>query len=188
MTLAAIQIALWVAGLAALAVSAGFDLRQRIIPNAMAVLVAAIGLALGLLSAPAQIWIGVLVAVAVLFGLGILSHFNLMGGGDVKLISAATLMVPPLHVAGLLVDIFLIGGLLGLCYGLVYRILKNLPQPAYVPARSGPGRGLRRLAKLERRRILQTKSMPFGVAVLAGVGVHVISEWVTCSSAIFCSL
>ena len=90
-----IQIVFWLASLTLLAVSAVTDLKKRRIPNELVVAVAAIGVTLGLLTRPGALWLSLLAAASAFVALGVLSHYRIIGGGDLKLISAVTLLVPP---------------------------------------------------------------------------------------------
>lgn len=167
------------ASLIVLGVSAGIDLRDRLIPNELVVAVALIGLSQGLVSRPGVVWLSLLVAVIVFLGLGIFSHFKIIGGGDLKLISATTLLVPPDGVGQLLIDIVLAGGLLS-CFYLAARYgLKSLPSslsvaPEVVP--SAKASGLARMIKTERARIAIGYPMPYAVAVLGGVIIYAAME------------
>jgi prepilin peptidase CpaA len=166
------------ASLIVLGVSAGIDLKDRLIPNELVVAVALIGLAQGLASRPGVVWLSLLVAVIVFFGLGIFSHFKIIGGGDLKLISAATFLVPPDRVGQLLIEIVLAGGLLS-CFYLAARYgLKSAPASRSAAAEVAPSAsGLARMIKTERARIAAGSPMPYAVAVLGGVIIYAAMEF-----------
>ena len=174
-----LQAALWAIALAAILASAYTDLKDRIIPNELACLVAASGIALGLLTRPGQMPLSLLAAIALLFALGALAHFHMIGGGDVKLISAAALLVPPADIGKLLVFIALAGGVLSCAYLLARRALK--------------GGGLGAMTEnsqdwlsREGARIAAGGPMPYAVAILGGLATLIAREVPRCLSANFC--
>jgi len=105
--------------------------------------------------------------------LGALGHGGILGFGDVKLIAAASLLVGPGHVAGLLVAIALAGGVLSVVYLGGYFALRQLPVRAAGVARRGV---LRRLVRIERARIAAGRSVPYGVAICGGVATFAAGE------------
>jgi prepilin peptidase CpaA len=125
MMLDSLHALLWAAALTALAASAWTDLKLRIIPNALSGVVAASGLGLSLMLRPEGTWIGLLAATFTLFGLGVFAHYGVMGGGDVKMIGAATLLVPPALIGQLFACIALAGGLLACAYLVARRALRS---------------------------------------------------------------
>ena len=174
----------WAVGLFALVLSAAADLKHRIIPNELVVLVAASGLALSLGSRPEEAWINLLAAALVFFGLGLFAHYELIGGGDVKLISAATLLVPPAQIGLLLSQIAIAGGVLGCLYLTARHALKRVPVPQSDRAEIGhSGSGLARLVRNERARIIAGEPMPYALAVSGGVASYLIRELAQCFSA-----
>src|SRR5579871_5149195 len=91
---------LWIVSLGGLLGAAVTDCRRRIIPNRLVALTAACGVAVQLLLSPRSVALSIAVALAVLLALGLLAQRRLIGGGDAKLIAAATLLVPPTQVPG----------------------------------------------------------------------------------------
>lgn len=180
------QIILWATVLLALSFSAVMDLRLRIIPNEIVLLVAACGVALTLLNNPATLWISLLTGLLVLLGLGVVAHFDVIGGGDVKMIAATTLLVPLDGVGSLLAAIVIAGGILGCIYLAVRYALKRNPvmQSAaggdFAASNTNQGGFLGN----ERKRIVEDEPMPYALAILAGVLNIVISEPPQCFSAI----
>ncbi len=97
--------------------AAGFDVARRIIPNEAVAVVAGSGLVMRLLSpADYAIWISLAAALVVYLAFDLLSHLNVVGGGDVKLISALSLCVAADEVMPLLMWISLAGGALACAY------------------------------------------------------------------------
>ena len=189
MTFQMLQALLWAAALAALLASAWTDLKDRIIPDELVGAVAASGLCLGLMLAPGQVWVSLIIAVLVLFGLGVLAHFGLIGGGDVKLISATTLLVPPGQVWQLMVLIALAGGLLScvylfLRYALRAGVLGKLRSSAEAAAEARPA--MRGSFSNECARIAEGGPLPYALAILGGVAGTFAGELPQCLSANFC--
>jgi prepilin peptidase CpaA len=186
---AAIFSAVVLAGcLAALLTAAMIDLKYRIVPNRLVLLIAGGGVALRLLSSPGSIWVSLLVASAFFVVLGRLSHHDWLGGGDAKLITAVTLLAPPAGIGKLLFDITLAGGLMS-CVYLTAQFM--LARKAASPHRGADARyamqGGEGLFSQECARIAAGEPMPYALAVLGGVLCFSISEAMECSFAISCS-
>lgn len=189
MTLLLIRAILWSASLGLLVACAGTDLRKRIIPNELVILIAAIGLALSLTSHPERVWIDLLAASALLCGLWFLVGYDLLGGGDAKLIAAVTLLVPPDRIGLLLLAIALAGGLLSGAYLTAYRMANRSPLPRRAAAAVvGSTSGFNRFLRNECSRIATGKSVPYALAVLGGVSIYLTYELYQCSFATSCSL
>ncbi len=170
---------LLLASLILLAITAGSDLKDRRIPNELAAAVAAIGLIQGVLARPGVLWLSLLVALAVFGGLGVLSHYRIIGGGDMKLISAVTLLVPPERVGQLLIEIALAGGVLS-CVYLAGRYALRSPSSASAGAVdvARPEAGFALAIKTERVRIAAGDPLPYAVAVFGGVLSYAVRELV----------
>jgi prepilin peptidase CpaA len=87
-----------------------------------------------------------------------------MGGGDVKLLAAAAVFVPPGHVGHMLLAVTLAGGVVGLFY-LASRFL--LRRRA-APAERRPSGLLARIRRAERWRMLRGGPLPYASAIAAG--------------------
>ena len=127
--IATILVALLACGLAA---SAVYDWRSRTIPNWLnaAIALGAIPFwwASGLHLWPdVPLHLGVALAVFAAFALAF--QLGMMGGGDVKLVAAIALWLPPLAVLQLLVIMSLAGGLLTLVMLVPHRLRKAAGQP-----------------------------------------------------------
>jgi prepilin peptidase CpaA len=113
---------------AALAVAAFGDWRTRVIPNRL-------NAAIALLAIPywwstgVSLWPGVALHVAVaavVFGLFTLAFMaKAMGGGDVKLVAAVALWLPPFAVVKLLVLMSVAGGLLTIAMLIRHRMSRR---------------------------------------------------------------
>ena len=186
MSLLLARATLWVAVVLVLTAAAGVDLRRRIVPNELVMLVAAGGLALSLLSPTGSI-LSMLMSVAfclvVLLALLVCAHFNVLGAGDAKLIAAVTLLVPPERIALLMMAIALAGGLVSGVYFAAFHVMKRAGTVRRYAA------GL--FADAHRAgtaRMRAGYSVPYAVAVLVGVALYLASELYQCSSGISCSL
>jgi prepilin peptidase CpaA len=179
----------WPVILFLLAVSARMDLKDRIIPNELVAAVALVGLSQGFVARPGLVWLSLFAAIVVFCGLSILAHYKILGGGDMKLISAVTFLVPPDRVGQLLIEIVLAGGLLSCFYLAAQYGLKSqrAPQSATVDVAS-PESGQARMIKTERARIAAGDSLPYALAVLGGVLIYIAREFSQCFYAMFCSL
>jgi prepilin peptidase CpaA len=179
----------WTVGLFLLGICAWTDVKDRLIPNELVMAIAAIGLAQGLISAPGSVWRSLLAALVVFCALGIFSHYKIIGGGDLKLITAASLLVPPEQIGLLLVEIALAGGMLSCIYLAAHYALKRShdPQTAAAEVESPPG-GVALIIKRERERIAARAPLPYAVAVLSGVGIFSARGFVQCSYATSCLL
>lgn len=186
MSMLAISAIPWAASFGALTLSAAADLRARIIPNRFSILIALCGLTLQLRAGPEQAWIGILAAMSLFTALGVLAHFGLLGGGDVKLISAATLLAPPPGIPLLLAEIALAGGALSVIYLAAGFILRRRPQ-LYRPLGKAPAGRFSKWLKREATRMARGFPVPYALAVLGGVTYHIVRELSQCLDAISCS-
>jgi len=113
---------------AALVVAAVFDWRSRIIPNRLNIAIALLAIPFWWASG-LSVWPDVAIQVAVAAGLFLLFalafRFGAMGGGDVKLIAALGLWLPPQAVLAMLVIMSLAGGALTLAMLARHRLTKS---------------------------------------------------------------
>ena len=118
-------------------------------------------------------------ALVVFCGLGVLSHYRIIGGGDLKLISAVTLLVPPERVGQLLIEIALAGGVLSCVYLVARYALRSLSAtPSLAADAAGPEAGFALIIRTERDRIAAGGPLPYALAVLGGVLIYVTRELV----------
>ncbi len=169
----------WLASVILLSVAAATDLKHRRIPNEIVASVAAIGLMQGIIARPGQVWLSLLVAFILLFGLGTLAHHQVIGGGDAKLISAVTLLVPAEGVGQLLIDIALAGGVLSCAYLLArYALGSPLAASSGAAEVARPEAGFALAMRKERVRIAAGGPLPYAVAVLGGALIYATRELV----------
>lgn len=152
-------------GLAALLlIAAGIcDLATRTIPDR-------IPLALALLGGAGQFLAGRLHAAVpaalIVFVLAALAwRRGWMGGGDVKLLAAAALALPPERVPEMVLAIGIAGGILAGVYLALRRIVRFPPRP--IIGASAAGR-FRRASRAEHWRIARHGSLPYANAIAAG--------------------
>jgi prepilin peptidase CpaA len=174
-----ILVACWLSSLILLSVAAGTDLKDRRIPNEITAAVAAIGLTQGLITRPGQVWLSLLAAFVVFCALGVLSYYRIIGGGDLKLISAVTLLVPPERVGQLLIEIALAGGVLGCFYLLARSALRSPSVTSSGAAESAkPEGGFALAIRTERIRIAAGGPLPYALAILGGALIYLTRELV----------
>ncbi len=88
-----------------------------------------------------------------------------LGGGDVKLLTAVALVLPPSLVPACMVWIGIAGGLLALGYIVLRRLLVRLvPAPSF----ARPSGRLARIGRAELFRIRRGGPLPYGVGIAAG--------------------
>src|SRR5262245_257756 len=144
------------AAFAILLIGAGWqDLRTLRIANRVSLatvaafsLWAAAGVALGRMSAAT---VAISIACSLVVFVVVASGFaaGVVGGGDVKLLAAASLFAGPAHLFDFLIVTALVGGVLGLA------LVAGLPIGPAVPAGDGTARARR-------------SSLPYGPAIAAG--------------------
>lgn len=154
----------------ALAVCAWSDLVTRTVPDMPVACIAGAGVLMRAMAGSAALASSIAVA-ALLFLLLVLAHARgLLGGGDVKLIAATALCVPPQSVMHLVSAIALCGGMLAL----LHLALRRLPQP--VPCCPPHAPALLRVCRIERWRIHRHGPLPYAVAIAAGAGWVLLSN------------
>jgi prepilin peptidase CpaA len=161
-----------------------FDVRYRVIPNAATLLVAGGGLLVLLMTTPGSAWVSVLAAGLVLLAFLPFAWRDSMGGGDIKLIAAATLTEPIHGVVPLLLDIAVAGGILACVFvfgGLIFRrngdSLHNGEHRNHGQHRDQRVRSLLgRFFGHRPTRLVLRASMPYAAAVLAGIMWRMMTE------------
>ena len=144
----------------ALLVGAGLhDVAFRTVPNLVCAALLVCGLALRLFGA--DVWQGLL-AGGLVFGIcTIMWWFGKLGGGDVKLLGAASVFVPPMFVPQLVLYTSLAGGLLAVFYLVAGRL-------APAPSVNRPPSMLARIARCELWRLHRRGPLPYAAAIAAG--------------------
>jgi prepilin peptidase CpaA len=150
----------------ALLFAAAHDVAVRTVPNMVSLVIAAVGLA-------HNAWDGQLApalfgAVLVFAAAWYCWRRGWFGGGDVKLLTACVLLVPPASVPALILCTALAGGAMALCYVSLARVL-----PRRAPPR--PAGLLPRVWRAERWRIRRGLSLPYSCAIAAGAMLTLVS-------------
>ena len=156
----------WFAAAMALLFAAAHDVAVRTVPNVVSLIVAIAGLGLNTLDGR---------LLLALFGGGLVFaaawycwRRGWIGGGDVKLLGACALLVPPDTVPQLMLSTAIAGGVLALLYLALARLL---PGSATGPRAHPVSRAglVPRVLRVERRRIRRGQSLPYSCAITAGV-------------------
>jgi prepilin peptidase CpaA len=164
--LALVHLAIAVLALTLVGLAALQDVRERLIANRLSLLLLGLGLAHHMATAASvAAWLaiagGAFAAAAIVFLVGFaLWRLGGLGGGDVKLLVAATFFVGLDGVLLLFTGTALAGGALALAYLLV---------PTYLPVLASRFTGPDALASDGPRR-----SLPYGVAIAAGLASVVV--------------
>lgn len=109
-----------------------------------------------------------------IFTLGILSHYEIIGGGDVKLIAAVSFLAPPTRAIELLAEIALAGGLLGCFYLAVRCAFKGFRLASAYREIDLPGDcWIMELLTSECKRIAGGCSLPYAIAVFGGLCIFI---------------
>jgi len=160
-------------------VAAFEDLRRFIIPNALTLSVCALWPLYFAASPSLYGGLGALgCALAVFLAGAVCFARGWLGGGDVKLLGAVAVAMPPLAVPTFIAAVAMAGGVLSLVYlalGRLLRVVRRRPlaQPplAQPPLGQPIGRTVNLLSRawrLERRRLSRGGPLPYAVAIAAG--------------------
>lgn len=144
------------------------DVMFRRIPNPVVASVALAGLLRQGLAGGGVLGIALLLAAAVLLGGMLLWLRGALGGGDVKLLAATALLLPPALVPVQLLAVALAGGVLALLHLALRPLLRTLN------ADGRPRGALHRALRREARRIRAGAPLPYGVAIALGTAFVLI--------------
>jgi prepilin peptidase CpaA len=161
LTILAVDV-LTIGGIAVLVSSALHDFAVRTVPNAYSVVLFAAGIALRLLASGLHGLEWGLVAAAIVFALTFLFwRLGWMGGGDVKLLTAASIFVSPLMVPMMIAGTALAGGVLALIFVVGRRVTQR-------PRIARPVQFLPRILRCEQWRLHRGGPLPYAAAIAAG--------------------
>lgn len=147
--------------LALLAITAWHDLATRTIPDTIGALVLTAGILGRVVEGPAALSLSVVTA-SVLFVLLVIIHSRAMiGGGDVKIMTALAVGLSPLDSYRFVIATAIAGGVLGVVYLVLSRCLKDQEKNRRTSL-------LGRVAAVETWRIRRRGPLPYGVAIAAG--------------------
>ena len=188
MTIFSIYAILLAAGFTGLVIACVSDVKERLIYNEIVLFVLGTGVALRLISTPKLVWISLLVSATLLVLLGQCARFNMMGGGDAKLIAATGWLLPPQDNFWLLAHIAVAGGALSCIYLLTRTVLRRAKIIPARPEQAFPMGGSSQALANEFAKISAGEPMPYALAILAGTSYSIADEVIRCGSAISCSL
>ncbi len=146
-------------GAALLLMAALHDVAVRTVPNWLAGALAVAGLVVQ--SLQGALLTSVPTALAVFVFAALCWRRGWMGGGDVKLLGAAALLVPPILVPSLIAAVALSGGVLAFFYLAARRRLAR-------PRAGRPSGLVLRAIRAERWRLRRGGPMPYAVAIASG--------------------
>lgn len=135
------------------------DIAFRTVPNWMPATLVALGI--GIRTLDGGLVPGLLTCVVILLGAGFCWRRGWLGGGDVKLLAACGVLVPPGLSGIMLLDVALAGGVLALLY-------LALGQMLAAPAVACPPGWLRSILWAERHRIHHRSPIPYASAIAIG--------------------
>jgi prepilin peptidase CpaA len=145
------------------------DIATRTIPDGLALALAAAGLLTAVLGGRL---FGALIAASAIFIVSALCwRRGWMGGGDVKLLGAAALGMPPNSVLAFAAAVAIAGGFLAVLYLLGRHLVR-------APTSQRPPGVLARAARVERWRISRGGPLPYACAIAAGALFVNVSGWV----------
>ena len=143
------------------------DLVGRTIPNSVSLAVTCIGL---LRVVMAHTLLPSLLVASLVFSLAVLGwRAGMGGGGDVKMLGATCLLVPPQDVPVLLAAVTIVGGGLACIYLVVGRILPH-------PQSERPSGFLRRAVRVELWRVHRRGPLPYAVAISIGTMSQMLGQ------------
>lgn len=146
-------------GAALLIAAALHDVAARTVPNGIAALIAVVGLVIQ--AVQGSLPIAIPAAFVVFVCAALCWRRGWMGGGDVKLLGATALIVPPVMIPALICTIALAGGLLAFIYLAGRRRVRR-------PIAAKPVSLVARALRVERWRIRRGGPMPYAVAIACG--------------------
>ncbi len=157
--------ALLLAGAGFLLFAALHDIVARTVPNEMSILLAVTGL--GARFMDGTVVIGLAAAAAVFVVAAFLWRRGWMGGGDVKLLGASALLVPPSLVLTFIVATSIAGSLCAALYLAAGRMARAARKPALaqIPRQTSL---LARAVRAELRRMRRGGPLPYACAIAAG--------------------
>jgi len=172
------------ASVALLLAATATDLAFRRVPNTVSAMLMVSGLVLR--SVSGSLLSGLLAGILVFVAAAFCWRRGWLGGGDVKLLAAATLTLPPLLTPAFVLAVALAGGVLAAAYlALSVPLRRNIGRQATgLPAalheglrgRQGVVRFFQRLLRIERWRIRQRGSLPYAAAIAAGAFFVLIKQ------------
>ncbi len=155
------------AGAALLLCAALHDIGFRTVPNRVSAAILVCGLILRLLQS--EMLGGVLCGAAVFVVTYACWRFGWMGGGDVKLLTACAVFVPPAMVPTLLLATSIAGGAIALVYLFGSRLAPK-------PGAARPEGLVRRALRCELRRLRRRGPLPYAAAIATGGFIAIVTS------------
>ena len=151
--------ALMVASIVILLAAAFHDIIARTVPNWMAATLTIFGLVIQVIHV--QLLMALLAGLIVFTASAFCWRRGWMGGGDVKLLAAAALVVSPNHVSIFVAAVAVSGAVLAAIYLVGSRIVPapTVQRPSYLIARA---------LRVERWRIRRAGPLPYALAIAGG--------------------
>lgn len=156
---------LGLASLLLILAAATHDVIARTVPTGLCLAIAVLGLAARAMAG--EIEAATMAAGLVFLGAALCWWRGWLGGGDVKLLAACALVVPPHAVPGLLAGTAIAGAGLAL----VFVAARRWIQPSYG---SRPMGLIARAARAERWRLARGGPLPYAVAIALGTAVALL--------------
>jgi prepilin peptidase CpaA len=147
--------------LALLLIAAWSDVATRTIPDTVSLLAVALGLTVRSLAGPLAFTLSIGTAFLLFIVLLLIYARGMIGGGDVKFMTALAVGLAPLETYHFILATAIAGGVLGIAYLLLSRRLRDKPH-------TKPTSTLGRVAAIESWRIGRRGPLPYGVAIAAG--------------------
>jgi prepilin peptidase CpaA len=144
------------------------DIASRLVPNWISIALALAGAAARLTAGPAALAISITIAVGIFLILLMAHSYSVLGGADVKLLTAISIGLPPIGVVFLFATTALAGGALALAH----LMMRRLPPPRNAPTGASI---LHRIYVAERWRVLRHGPLPYAVAIACG-GIWTVAK------------
>ena len=155
-------------GMALFLLAMFYDWAFRIVPNRIPCGIAVLSTMIRALSG--SLAAGLLAAMIVFALAAVCWRRGWLGGADVKLLGAGALLVSPADVVGFILATCLAGGVLALLYVLLGR-LAPAPGPRVASASL-----LRRLIRVEQRRLKRRGPLPYATAIAFGACATLVAR------------
>lgn len=144
-----------------LMIAAWRDIATRTIPDSIGLLIVVVGALSQIFERPSVLAVSAATALLLFVTLLIAYSRGLLGGGDVKIMTALAIGLSPFNSYRFIIATALAGGILAIAYLVLSPRLRR-------PYRAKPISLLARVAAVEAWRIRRRGSLPYGVAIAAG--------------------
>lgn len=172
-----VEVVLWVIAMVALSAASLYDLRDRLIPNELVLVVLSAGIGIRIDSGLAAAGLSVLATTIVAALAYFLAAREYIGWGDAKMIAATILLVPAHAALPLVFDIVIAGGVLS-CLYIVGRIVmgRQIGASSGTQAVGAFGQNFKRLVRSEMARLAAREPMPYALAILGGLSFWILRQ------------